>query len=238
MSFVYLPAPLLVDEGEGGRPVQLALGIYALYLIATALRAHREYREHLALQGALRGQRDRFEQLSQHDGLTGLLNHAEFAAQLARVAEQCRRSGRGACLLLLDIDHFKQVNDRLGHLVGDEVLRAFAARLRRHFAPIDQAVVARWGGEEFAVLWTGAEAGEAAAQAESFLEGLRTEPLLGDGPRVRASAGVGQLVPGGAPSALLAAVDRALYQAKAEGRDRVVLAARGATQAQEGASSP
>ncbi len=233
MGLIYLPAPLLVEDAEGGAAVQVALGVYAVYLLATALRARREYVEHLSLQRTLRRQRDRFEQLSQHDGLTGLLNHAEFASRLSRAGEQCRRSSDRASLLMLDLDHFKQVNDRLGHQAGDALLIAFAERLGRQFADLPSASVARWGGEEFAVLLPGVGLDEASRRAQALLAALRSTPLLAGRPEVRASVGIGELLPGTDPSQLLGEVDRALYRAKRDGRDRVALVA-----AQDGASSP
>jgi len=233
MTLIYLPAPLLVEDAEGGAAVQVALAVYAFCLLATALRAHREHVEYQALQLTLRRQRDRFEQLSQRDGLTGLLNHAEFASRLSRAGEQCRRSSDRASLLMLDLDHFKEVNDRLGHQAGDALLIAFAERLGRQFADLPGASVARWGGEEFAVLLPGVDLEHARQRAEALLEDLRSAPLLGGRSEVRASVGVGELLPGKDPSRLLGEVDQALYRAKREGRDRVALAA-----PYEGASSP
>ena len=236
MALIYLPAPLLIGSDSGGLAVQVALGIYALYLVATALRSRREYQEQLGLQADLRAQRDRFEQLSQRDGLTGLLNHAEFATRMAAAGAQCRRASDRVSLVLLDIDHFKAVNDRLGHLVGDELLVAFSRRLQQHFGRVVGASVARWGGEEFAVLLPGVGLDEALRIAEDMLASLRQQPLMERGPAVRASAGVGQLQSGDDPSGLLAEVDGALYRAKAEGRDRVVAAGR--AEPQQSASRP
>lgn len=222
MGMIYLPAPLLAGGDSGGLAVQVALGIYALYLVATVLRSRREYLGQLQLEASLRTQRDRFEQLSQRDGLTGLLNHAEFATRLARAGEQNRRGADRLSLLLLDIDHFKQVNDRLGHLVGDRLLAAFALRMNQVFGEVPGASIGRWGGEEFAVLLPGQSLEAAAALARRLLESLREAPLLADGPRVSVSVGVGQLAAGANdPAGLLEQVDQALYRAKASGRDCV-----------------
>jgi two-component system, cell cycle response regulator len=156
------------------------------------------------------------DRVARTDALTGLANRREVDRRLRDPA-----SG-AATVLLLDVDHFKAVNDGHGHAAGDAVLRAVADRLRA--AVRDADVIGRWGGEEFVVLLRGAVLADGVAVAERVLAAVRA-PLPPDvGPAaVTASIGVAQHVagqPGGVEAALRRA-DDALYRAKAAGRDRV-----------------
>ncbi|MGN6866846.1 MAG: GGDEF domain-containing protein [Solirubrobacteraceae bacterium] len=154
------------------------------------------------------------------DPLTGLLNRRGFDEHAAREFAHAGRDGSEIALATLDIDHFKQVNDEWGHLVGDRVLANLAHLLAGESRVID--VAARLGGEEFAVLMPGCGAAGAEALIDRVRAGL--ERSAGPGlPPVRISAGV---VAATAPldaAALLESVDRALYAAKRGGRDRTVV---------------
>ncbi len=154
------------------------------------------------------------------DGLTGLLNRQEFLRLAAVEARLLARARRPAAVVMADIDHFKQVNDRFGHEVGDRVLCAFAASSRRALRSSD--LLGRYGGEEFVFLLPGAST----AEAEHVMHEVRrlVSGTDGDAPRVSASFGVAPLAPAGDVADAIAAADAALYRAKAQGRDRVVLA--------------
>jgi diguanylate cyclase len=216
---VYLPAPLLLDEALGGQPMQLALSVYGLYLVMAWLRAYRDYQRRLQLEDALREQRDLFQRLSQIDGLTGLLNRGEFGGRLQAAFAQQPGTARLA-VMLIDVDHFKRINDSRGHATGDAALVALAERLRAQFESVPGAAVARWGGEEFAVLLPGGSETAARIAGERLLADLHERPLLGAGEApTLVSIGVGESAEHAAdPAALLLAVDRALYRAKASGR--------------------
>jgi diguanylate cyclase (GGDEF)-like protein len=152
---------------------------------------------------------------SERDGLTGLLNRQSF--DLAVAGE--RRAG--GAVIMCDIDHFKLVNDRYGHAVGDDVLRAFAALLETtgHRA-------GRMGGEEFALLLPGRSAAEAASIAEMIRQRFHagTSPGIAADHRLSASFGVAQYRTGADPKRVFVRADAALYRAKEAGRNRVVVA--------------
>jgi diguanylate cyclase (GGDEF)-like protein len=154
------------------------------------------------------------------DYLTGLLNRRSFDEQFLGQIDRARRSQLPLALVLLDLDHFKQVNDRHGHAAGDDALRDFADLLERELRGGD--TLARIGGEEFAVVLFGVELEAACAYAERIGRKLHTR--AGDGPVLSLSAGVAGLGDSeDTPSTLLLAADRALYGAKRAGRCRVAV---------------
>lgn len=174
--------------------------------------------------------RQALEQMALHDPLTGLANRHKFQDRFHLERLRQVRSGQPLTLLLLDIDHFKQVNDKLGHIVGDTCLKAIAGVLVGNLRSID--LVARFGGEEFLVLLadTSAETGLLVAEKlRRALEnavidtGLAAQPEL----KITASFGVCAVPPTQALSleAAIECADRALYAAKCSGRNRVCLAA-------------
>ena len=152
------------------------------------------------------------------DPLTGLPNRRHFDDVLA---EGAWLSSRARSALVIDLDHFKAINDTYGHLIGDEVLREIAARLRRIVG--DDDMVARWGGEEFCVLTLNDGRG-ARALAETVLEAIADEPCSTSAGALRVTASIGCGTLHSALSgarALLEAADVAMYQAKRGGRNRV-----------------
>jgi diguanylate cyclase (GGDEF)-like protein len=163
------------------------------------------------------------QELSTRDGLTGLTNHREFYRQLDDEVERFRRYGHPLSLLMLDIDHFKTVNDTYGHLAGDEALRTLADLARREVRPMD--LVARYGGEEFAVVLPETAAAGALAVAERLRRRVASHPIplpTGHTLSLTISIGVATL-PDDAENVrqLIGAADRALYAAKSGGRNQV-----------------
>jgi len=168
---------------------------------------------------------DRFERehdASRHDALTGLRNRRSFLEAWEEALQRSRRSGKPMSLVLGDLDHFKRINDTHGHACGDAVLRAVAQAIRNSVRAQD--VVSRWGGEEFMLLLPDTDLVGARHVAESTrlaIKALRVEH--GGSPfEVTLSLGVCEHRPERSMEETIAEADAALYQAKQEGRDRVV----------------
>ncbi len=161
------------------------------------------------------------QRLSVTDGLTGLRNYRYFQQAISRETERAVRFARPMGLLMLDLDHFKNVNDTHGHQVGDAVLIEIAERVRAEVREVD--LVARYGGEEFAVVLPETDRGGAEHIARRICERVRGRPLHAAGVELRLTVSIGVAVlpdDGTTPSALIRAADDALYRAKAAGRDR------------------
>jgi diguanylate cyclase (GGDEF)-like protein len=204
---------------EGAVPWMILASGFGLALIVAILLGRAVSRRDAALAVA-RERELELERRSREDELTGLFNRRHFAETLA-AALQRRGSGRSAALLL-DLDHFKEINDNHGHLTGDLVLQVAAQRLAAVIRPAE--TLARWGGEEFAVLATGLDREGALALGERMRTAICGKPIevrdqLLD---LTASVGIAIADDGAAdPDAVVGAADRALYAAKDAGRNRV-----------------
>jgi len=205
-----------------------ALQIYAclpmltLYPLALGWVCYR-----LAIQ--LGDHKRRLSALSLTDSLTGLLNHGAWKDLLLLKYQKCKQQKAHAVIALIDIDHFKTINDTFGHVVGDCVLRQLSAELRRNLRECDQA--GRYGGDEFCVILPGTSEAQACQIMERLREqvsGYRNAQL----PHLRISLSIG-LSPFNAslesPEHWLQEADKALYTAKHAGRDRVNFAGGAAT---------
>lgn len=162
--------------------------------------------------------------LSHCDKLTGLGNRRLFDEEIERACRRAKRTGTPASLILVDIDHFKQLNDSSGHLAGDAALVRVATALRDTARRPDD-VVARVGGEEFALILGGTDLAAARAQAETIRCRLEAEGIAhpaGPGGMLTASLGVASTQSAETPDRLFASADRALYAAKAGGRNLVI----------------
>ncbi|HSX59031.1 MAG TPA: GGDEF domain-containing protein [Tahibacter sp.] len=220
VTLLLLPVVVIAWTVPDFGGVAFSLTVFVVYLLSSLRLSWQQYDRQLLLELALLHQRDLYEKQSRTDALTGLDNRREFTFNL----ERALTVGEPLSLLLIDIDHFKQINDRHGHAAGDAVLIAFAGQLREHFAPAD-ARVARIGGEEFAVLLAGVGEDAAAASAAALCRRIAAAPLAPDARRgaVTISIGVGELRDSRRQRLddFLVTVDRSLYRAKAEGRNRV-----------------
>ena len=208
-----VPGPLQLDQ--------------ALQLLAQSGRA--------ALPGEpgsavwLQGLVDALVDLSSRDVLTGLANRRSFELALAREVDRVARSGEPALLLMLDIDHFKRVNDSFGHAAGDQVLRAVATALVDSVRPMD--LVARIGGEEFAIVLPNCPALFGATVAERVRRRVEQVPVVvgAGGQQIEVTISIGgafapQWVRS-TPGLWIERADQQLYRAKAQGRNLVQLEA-------------
>jgi diguanylate cyclase (GGDEF)-like protein len=164
------------------------------------------------------------ERLIEVDVLTGLLNRRGFDERLRRLLQ--RGGSQLPVLAVLDVDHFKRINDTHGHAVGDAVLSAIGERLRETLRPLDLAV--RLGGEEFAVIWAQPEPGGEARLGERLREVVGSETFITAAGPLAVTVSVGVARARGtseAPEAVFSRADAALYEAKRAGRDQVKLAA-------------
>jgi two-component system cell cycle response regulator len=223
-----VPILALVEEGDHDRLARaLDLGVNDYLVrpidknelvarVRTQIR-RRRYQEQ-------RADYERSMSLALTDTLTGLYNRRYASRHLATEVEQSKRTGKPLGLLLIDIDHFKTINDTHGHAAGDEVLRAVANRLSRHLRGFD--TVARWGGEEFVVVMPEATLEVARSVAERLRRKVASGPVTisGGGGDVIVTVSIGVAVTGDDVSTmddLLRAADAAMYFAKRNGRNRV-----------------
>ena len=224
VALLSLPGLVLLWSNPADRANGLMMTIYLVYVVISLLRSHAEYQQRLDLDQELRRQRDLYSRQSRIDPLTELANRRQFADVLAKAAVEAQRSGEPLALLLLDIDHFKQINDSHGHAVGDACLMAIAGRLHTIFNGTGE-LAARVGGEEFGVVLEGHDLASALQRAEKFRASLVEHPIAVNGLTLdmTTSIGVAEFDPEQHHDvdALYHAADSAVYRAKAAGRNRV-----------------
>ena len=160
--------------------------------------------------------------MAEVDGLTGVFNRRQYEVDLQRSMEQCLRSGQPLSIVVFDLDYFKRTNDEHGHLVGDQVLKDVARLIMDNVRKSDR--VARYGGEEFVVLLANTSLAAAGKVAEKLCRLVKVTPLAaGLITGLTLSAGVATTQGESSPEKLFERADKALYRAKDQGRDRVVL---------------
>lgn len=205
---------MLVDNSLSGQPIEketvMLLSIIA-HSVGMAINHSKAFTN--VLQESIR------------DELTGLHNRRYFNERLVDELERAKRYGSRFSLLFADIDHFKAVNDTLGHQVGDAVLASLGRLFHRHLRHSD--VVSRYGGEEFAMLLLDTDKEKAVAIADHLREAIALEPVAPGEPQVRVTVSFGVAThneDGHSLEGLLGKADKALYCAKAQGRNRVCTA--------------
>lgn len=198
--------------------VQQVMALNLLHVLARRIREN-----NAVLLGSLELQRQ-YRSKAETDALTGLHNRAWFEEVFPKQLELCERTGQSVSLLMVDIDHFKKVNDQYGHTCGDEALRHMGNLLRRNLRSTD--LCARYGGEEMIVLMPGTEILHGQLTAERLRESVADTPLrLQDGRELvlNISGGIAQWQPGTPLNDLIRSADQALYRAKEGGRNMVVM---------------
>jgi diguanylate cyclase (GGDEF)-like protein len=171
------------------------------------------------LQDELRVRNEELDRLSRIDGLTSLYNRRHANEQLDREIRIARRHGHPVSVLLVDVDHFKLVNDREGHPAGDRVLQAIAERMRTATRVDD--VVGRWGGEEFIIIAPRTDLEGALALGERVRDAVAARGVDVGGRAIAVTVSIGIAEGATTPAELVAAADAALYHSKANGRNRV-----------------
>ncbi len=198
---------------------EVALTLHGQGSLSVALGVSRDITERKRAEEALRLRFQSLEQLASTDLLTGAWNRRHFEEAVAGEMHRARRYGHPVALLMLDIDHFKQINDTHGHQEGDRVLREMADRVRSVIRLSDS--LTRWGGEEFIVLMPDTGLSSASTLAERIRESLGGQLFEGVG-RVTVSIGVAEYLPAASREAWLERADQAMYRAKGAGRNRVM----------------
>jgi|GEM_PF-223937 len=208
-------------KGDFTTPVEVERETEAGYIAAFYNRVRERFVREAELSQKLL---DEAAFLADHDPLTGLKNRRAFVSFANSDISELNRYGGDDSLIMIDLDHFKSINDTYGHDVGDEVLVELAQRLRRVSRETD--IVARLGGEEFGIIVNRATLEEGIISAERFLMAISGDPFkLSIGPlQVTASLGVASLAQNATFDAALKAADEALYEAKRGGRNRVCAA--------------
>lgn len=193
---------------------------------ADVILAGRDITERVGAERALEVSRRELESQASLDSLTGLANRRQFDQRLKLAIQRSIRYGSDLALMYIDIDHFKKINDRLGHAVGDQVLRIFGQRMKACVRSGD--LVARWGGDEFVVLIEDRSSRDAVEAIAKKLISAMTEDAVVDSRKLRVTASIGLAYSvGPVPiEVLTGAADAALYEAKGAGRDtyRLVMA--------------
>jgi diguanylate cyclase (GGDEF)-like protein len=205
------------------------LGIIITLQMATLTLVYLVGRERWIYDHVQMGKRLKLEEMTRSldvmattDSLTGLYNRSKFNQQLAVELLRVERYRTPLSLVLFDIDHFKRINDTLGHQAGDAALVHISRFVSAHIRTVD--VLARWGGEEFVILAPGSDAAMAGRLAENLRDAMQRLDI-GEAGRLTCSFGVAQYFPGDTAEALIGRADDALYRAKLGGRNRVELAA-------------
>ncbi|MWV13150.1 diguanylate cyclase [Pseudomonas sp. R-28-1W-6] len=198
--------------------VILLMGTVALRFAALSRALQREINRRQDTEQQLLTSNATLERLANTDRLTGLWNRLKFEEVAQQEVGRAERYGYPLSLVFFDIDHFKEINDRHGHEIGDQVLCRLADRVREHLRDSDS--LCRWGGEEFLILMPHTDQQQARQLAEKLRELISASPLLERQP-ISASFGIAQLQPGELLRDLVRQADTALYRAKQLGRNRV-----------------
>lgn len=216
-------------HGDPQRPLELRQDLIYLSILVVVMPAAAGLSAQLSrLRSRLRAERAALalalanvQRLAAFDELTGLANRRHAHDYLAMAQARAYRDGASFAVVLIDLDHFKRINDTQGHGAGDKVLRAFAEASRAMLRPSD--MMARWGGEEFLIVMPGTSAADAHAATTRLLQAVHALPT-DSGHLLSFSAGVAEWKAGETFTMTMTRADGAMYAAKHAGRDQVRLA--------------
>lgn len=224
---MFAPAIIVMSMLHVNLPLAVSLLLFSIFLVVLVFQSNREYWQALENERLLVEKSDELTALSRIDVLTGLFNRRHFDERFSRAWKQMQRLGEPLTLIICDIDHFKQVNDRFGHQAGDDFLKLTAELFTVVFRR-ETDLVARYGGEEFVVLLVDIQPKAAFALAEAMRNQMAAAHLSVDGQRISAtlSIGIASVTPGAetTPDELIRRADKALYAAKQAGRNTTEVA--------------
>ena len=175
--------------------------------------------EDISLEKSLEHERKKLKKISITDHLTGLYNRPKIEKTMRKEVSRHNRSRMPLSIIMMDIDHFKSINDTYGHAIGDEVLIEIATILKAYTRKTD--TVGRWGGEEFVIICPDTDSTGAIRLAEKIRKAIEEQTIKAHG-KTSASFGVTQFTDKDDPSSLLVRADKALYDAKKRGRNKIV----------------
>ncbi|WP_196140264.1 GGDEF domain-containing protein [Aliikangiella sp. G2MR2-5] len=223
--FLILPGFMASIFVNSDIAMTIIIAVYGFYLLRLGLRSHEEYIRAFRIEFQLESQKREAEHLNKIDPLTMIYNRGHFNASFELIWNNCIRARTPVSLLLIDVDHFKQVNDKHGHLFGDECL-VYIANTISNSAKRATDLIARYGGEEFAVLLNDTELDEASILAEQIRLEVERGEFVYDGRQLKVTVSVGVACchpkNGSHPNDLIEAADESLYRAKSSGRNCIV----------------
>lgn len=222
------PRDLTILEMPSWWNARHTLGVLAIALLAALagltgvmMLSRRVKRQN----GTIRESEERFRHLATHDSLTQLPNRGSVLSSLEAAIAKARLKNSSVCVALIDLDHFKDINDTFGHVAGDEVLRQAARRLSSAIRSTD--VIGRYGGEEFLIVFNEMEQEHGVARSDLVRRTLCEWPVRWEGKEIAVTCSIGVAASGAdvdSASALVSSADHAMYAAKMRGRNRVVSA--------------
>lgn len=222
MAAVLLPSTIWLFMQGAKEQIGLALGasMFMMVMLRAAKVLANALQSNFQLSRDLHAAHAAAEQQAKTDPLTGLANRRAFLDHGEQIIRYCERHGLPLCVLVMDIDHFKAINDSLGHFAGDTVLRQFGEILGRLFRRSD--VCGRMGGEEFAVVLPHASDEDALAIAEKLRRTIAETPIACGDQRLNITVSIGVADASYDLTTLLVHADKAMYRAKEQGRNQVV----------------
>ncbi|GAC08801.1 GGDEF domain-containing protein [Paraglaciecola chathamensis] len=226
LSFLMMPVMFTGFLTEEYIPLASMMLVFLLYISGIGIRSNREYRRSFDIEIELEAQRKELETLNQTDALTSIYNRGYFNQHFEDQWQYAMRHELEIAILLIDVDHFKAINDTHGHLAGDACLVNLAYAINKTVnRSID--VAARYGGEEFVVLLSGCNTEQARSMAQKIEQAIQDHKFVHEGTVIPVTVSIGIATtmpkPKQKSSTLIDQADQALYQAKAQGRNRSIV---------------